>query len=60
VGLRRVDGVGDGGGLEEAVGPAGYRVSCSNAMPQFATECFAWRLCAISCITDVTVMQEML
>jgi hypothetical protein len=29
-------------------------------MQQLATERFAWRLCAISCITDVTAMQEML
>jgi len=37
-----------------------YRVSCFKVMQQLATECFAWRVCAISCITGVTVMQETL
>jgi len=37
-----------------------HGVSCFRVMQQLATECFAWRLCAISCITGVTVMQETL
>ena len=47
---------------ELRVGRAGdsYRVSCLKVMPPLATEWFAWRVCAISCITGVTVMQEML
>ena len=37
-----------------------YRVSCFKVMQQLATGCAAWRLCAISCITGFTGMQDML
>ena len=58
---RRVGGYGSGPMLTitSSLGET-HRVSCFKVIPQLATECFGWRLCAISCITGVTVMEEML